>query len=414
MIKCFPTWIIIVCLLFGSCSEFAAHVKDKHASPTAMGKTFRYDVDFIHQYDSVVLLSIDEEEAQVMVSPKYQAKVLTSTAEGMNGKSFGWINYKAFTAPVDAHMNGFGGENRFWLGPEGGKFSLFFSKGSAMTFDNWKTPEPFDIGAWSVTEKSDRSVTMQKDMELENYAGTLLSISAKRTIEILQRSRIAEMMGVELDDSIKSVAYVALNTIKNTGNFRWNDSTGMPCIWMLDMLTPSDETVIVVPYKNNTDSSAKIATTDYFGEISSDRIKYLKNNVLFKADGKNRGKIGLGANRARPVAGSYDPASGVLTITMFDINAGGKYLNQEWNTQKPPFSGDAVNAYNDGPLADGSQMGPFYEIESVSPAAFLAPSESMSHNHFVFHFTGSTDRLDKIARKVLGISLAEIDAAFKY
>ena len=53
------------------------------------------------------------------------------------------------------------------------------------------------------------------------------------------------------------------------------------------------------------------------------------------------------------------------------------YLNQEWNIIKPPFSGDAVNAYNDGPLADGSQMGPFYEIETVSPAAFLKPGESI-------------------------------------
>lgn len=412
MIKCFPIWIIIVCFLPVSCAEFAEHAKEKQASQNVMGKTFRYDVDFLQQYDSVVLLSIDDEEAQVLVSPKYQAKVLTSSAGGMNGQSFGWINYKAFTAPVDAHMNGFGGENRFWLGPEGGKFSLFFSKGSAMTFENWKTPEPFDIGAWAVTESSERSVTMQKDMQLQNYAGTVLSISATRTIEILKRSRIAEMIGVEMDDSIKSVAYAALNKITNTGTFSWNESTGMPCIWMLDMLTPSDETVIIVPYRNNPDSSARIATTDYFGEISSDRIKYLNNTVLFKADGKKRGKLGLGSTRARPVAGSYDPTAGVLTITMFDMNGGGKYLNQEWNTSKPAFSGDAVNAYNDGPLADGSQMGPFYEIESVSPAAFLAPSESMSHNHFVFHFTGATGKLDKISRKMLGISLAEIKAAF--
>ena len=44
------------------------------------------------------------------------------------------------------------------------------------------------------------------------------------------------------------------------------------------------------------------------------------------------------------------------------------YLNQEWNLDGDPFIGDAVNAYNDGPLEDGSQMGPFYELESVSPA----------------------------------------------
>jgi hypothetical protein len=79
----------------------------------------------------------------------------------------------------------------------------------------------------------------------------------------------------------------------------------------------------------------------------------------------------------------------VLTITLYDVDSKATYLNQEWRTDKPPFLGDAVNAYNDGPLATGGQMGPFYEIESVSPAAFLKPGEKLTHNHSVFHFTGN-------------------------
>ena len=401
-----------MCLVLSACSEFAGKPKESSPVNKTAGKEFQYDVDFLMQYDSAIIVLNEDDDAKVLVSPKYQAKVLTSTAEGMNGTSFGWINYKAFTAPVDAHMNGFGGENRFWLGPEGGKFSLFFAKGKEMTFANWKTPEPFDIGAWEVTDRSNHAVTMPKNMKLVNYAGTELKLNAKRTIEILKRSRIAELLGEEINDSLNAVGYVALNSITNTGNFTWNETTGMPCIWMLDMFTPSDETVIIVPYKNTNDSSVKIATTDYFGEISTDRISYQNNAVLFRADGKKRGKLGLAPARAKPFAGSYDPLSGILTITMFDINSTGRYLNQEWNTNKPPFSGDAVNAYNDGPLADGTQMGPFFEIESVSPAAFLAPGTNMTHNHFVFHFTGSKYSLDRISRKTLGISLAEIEAAF--
>ena len=97
---------------------------------------------------------------------------------------------------------------------------------------------------------------------------------------------------------------------------------------------------------------------------------------------------------------------------VFDLDTSSRYLNQEWNTLKPSFSGDAVNAYNDGPLADGTQMGPFYEIESVSPAAFLKPGESLSHRHAVFHFTGDEKGLDPIAKKLLGVSLAEIQKEF--
>jgi hypothetical protein len=76
------------------------------------------------------------------------------------------------------------------------------------------------------------------------------------------------------------------------------------------------------------------------------------------------------------------------------------------------FIGDAVNAYNDGPLANGSQMGPFYEIESVSPAAFLKPGQSLSHQHMVFHLTGDEAALDKVSRQWLGVSLEMIKKVF--
>jgi len=58
-------------------------------------------------------------------------------------------------------------------------------------------------------------------------------------------------------------------------------------------------------------------------------------------------------------------------------------------------------------------MGPFYEVESVSPAAFLKPNESLSHKHTVYHLTGDKTELDQISIKTLGISLLDIQAAFK-
>lgn len=370
--------------------------------------SFGYDVQFLKQHDSIIVL--ENGDAQVIVSPKYQAKVFTSSANGMNGKSFGWINYKAFTAPVDAHMNAYGGENRLWLGPEGGKFSLFFPKDSSMVFDNWKTPAAIDTEAWDVTAKDAQSVTMKKDMQITNYAGTTLQIGAERSVAILSAQDIAQKVGVSFDTSVKATGYQTVNTITNSGKEAWTEKTGMPCLWILDMFNPSPKVVIAIPYKAN--ATGKVATTDYFGEIPGDRIKYQDGVLLFKADGKSRGKLGIGPNRALPVAGSYDAQNQVLTITVFDIDSSGRYLNQEWNTKKPPFSGDAVNAYNDGPLQDGSQMGPFYEIESVSPAAFLQPGQSLTHQHAVFHFTGNEQVLDSISKKVLQISLEALKNAF--
>ena len=73
-----------------------------------------------------------------------------------------------------------------------------------------------------------------------------------------------------------------------------------------------------------------------------------------------------------------------------------------------------MNAYNDGPLDDGSIMGPFLELESVSPAALLKPAQSLSHRHTVFHFSAEEDVLSAIAEKLLGVSIKEIKNAFSY
>ena len=365
--------------------------------------TFAYDLHFLQQHDSSLVV-LKNGDASVIVSPKYQAKVFTSTAAGEDGPSFGWIHYKAFDGAADPHMNAYGGENRLWLGPEGGKFSLFFPAGAKMEFSNWKTPAAFDTEPWRVEGQTDSSVYLSKGMQLRNYAGTLLSLVINRSVTILSRSNISKVLSLPLQDSVQVVGYRTINTLTNTGGKAWTDSTGMPCLWLLDMFNPSPSTTIIIPYGGG--DSSKPATTDYFGEIPADRIRYVDSILYFTADGKSRGKLGMHPKRAKSMIGSYDSLHRVLTITAFDVDGAAPYLNQEWNTVKPPFSGDAVNAYNDGPLANGSQMGPFYELESVSPAAFLSPGQSLLHHHSVFHFTGPEPALDQISRQLLGVSIS--------
>src|SRR6185437_11382168 len=205
-----------------------------------------------------------------------------------------WVNYKAFSGAPDVHMNAYGGENRFWLGPEGGKFSLFFKPDSEMVFANWKTPAPFDTEPWKVVSKNDQSVTMQKNMQLLNYKGTQLDISVERLVKILSDAEVAKILGYAVDTSVKAVAYQTDNKITNVGKTAWTEDTGMPCIWMLDMFNPSPATVIVVPYKNISGMPFnKIVTSDYFGQISPDRLKHTDGMLFLKADGKSRGKLGV-------------------------------------------------------------------------------------------------------------------------
>src|ERR1700755_1430782 len=182
--------IIFVAFCISACQENKATKQAVADSPYAKG-TFGYDLDFLKKKDSVIVLNSKDGKGEIIISPKYQAKVFTSTADGASGKSFGWINYKTFEQEkLDEHMNAYGGEDRLWLGPEGGKFSLFFKPGAKMEFANWKTPAAFDPEAGDVTTHSERSVGLRKDMQLVNYAGTRLSLSVDRQIALLDRTAI--------------------------------------------------------------------------------------------------------------------------------------------------------------------------------------------------------------------------------
>jgi len=127
--------------------------------------------------------------------------------------------------------------------------------------------------------------------------------------------------------------------------------------------------------------------------------------ILFKADAKYRSKIGISPERALPLVASYDAINGVLTVATFTLpEKHSGYVNSLWQIQKEPYKGDAVNSYNDGPV-NGAQMGQLYEIESSSPAAALAPGETLTHFHRTIHLKGSKEALDVIAVKLLGVGV---------
>ena len=403
---------LIGSLLMVSCTGITKKT-DNMKKDFAKG-TFGYDVNYLSEKDSLIILKSDDGNAQVIVSAKYQAKVFTSTATGLEGTSLGFVNYKFFDARlVDEHMNGFGGENRLWLGPEGGQYSIFFAPGAEQNVDNWHTPKPIDIEPWEVKSASDKQVEMAKYMELKNFKGNVLNIDVNRIVKLMSSTQITGDIAMPLPENVKAVAYATDNIITNKNDYEWTPETGTVCIWMLDMFNPSDSAVTVVPYIEGDEKLlGKIATTDYFGEIPADRIKSENGILYFRTDGKFRSKIGMNVARTTSVAGNYDPIAKRLTIVTFEMDKDKKYLNQEWNPERNPLVGDALNAYNDGPMADGSIMGPFLELESSSPAAFLKPGESMSHNHNVYHFVGEEAGLSAIAEKMLGVKLAEIKKVF--
>lgn len=376
--------------------------------------TFGYDLKFLSEKDSLIVLKTNEDKAQVIVSAKYQGKVFTSTANGLAGNSLGFVNHDVLNSEtIDEHMNGYGGENRFWLGPEGGQYSVYFEKGKEQVYDNWHTPKPIDTEAWDIVSSDSKQATLKKAMEVTNYQGNKLSLNVDRKITMIESGAIYSSLGLDNIAEIDAVAYITDNKITNLNDYEWTKETGTICIWMLDMFIPAPKALTFIPFNEGDEKELdKIATTDYFGEIPADRLK-IKDGVLYlKTDGEFRSKLGMNGKRTKAIAGNYDPDSKRLTVTTYDVDKDAIYLNQEWNPEKDPLVGDAMNAYNDGPLDDGSIMGPFLEVESVSPAAFLKPNQSLSHKHTVYHFIGEPDKLTSITEKLFGVTIDEINSIF--
>jgi hypothetical protein len=373
---------------------------------------YGYNVDYLRKHVDIIELKSGNSSAVLV--PAWQGRVMTSTSEGPGGFSFGWINRNHISSgKILPHINAFGGEERIWLGPEGGQYSIFFKKGTDFVYDNWQTPPFIDTEPYEVAEKTDSSVTFLHQAEIVNYSGTTFKLAIERKVTLLSPGRILEETGINTA-GLNAVAYRSDNKLINMGGSEWRKDTGLLSVWMLGMFKPSPSVVMVVPFKAGDDKDLGVAVNDnYFGKIPPDRLKIKGNIAFLRADGKSRGKIGIPPLRATGTMGSYDSRNNILTLLICKMPAGKRdYVNSAWKIQENPYSGDALNAYNDGPLEDGSQMGPFYELETSSPAAMLKPGENLVHSQTTIHLTGDKNLLDSVAQKVLGVSLSEIESAF--
>ena len=382
--------------------------------------TFEDDVAFLRRHGEVVVLTDAETGAAVAVSPTYQGRVMTSTPHAEGGLSFGYVN-RAFIASGkrDAHMNVFGGEDRFWLGPEGGQYGLYFAPGAPFEFEAWKVPEPLDWGGWPIAEQSDTAMRFQQTLSLTNHSGTVFSVGVDRQVRILKRHVANSYLGGDISNGVAMVAYESINTIQNRGERAWTRDTGLVSVWILGMYTPSPFTTVVIPYRSGpAETLGRIVNDSYFGKVPESRLRVGERAVYFRADGQRRGKIGIPRPRAAEVAGSYDRATRTLTLVQYNLprdspsDGDHGYVNSMWEHQANPYGGDVVNSYCDGPPEPGKKpLGPFYELETSSPAAALAPGESLTHVHRTFHLVGSPQILDPVAKTQLGVSLAMIESA---
>ena len=382
--------------------------------------TFAGIVALLEKHGDAVVLKGDG-ESRVLVSPHFQGRLFTLKVGTV--ESTGLVNAAAIVkGETDPQFNNFGAADRFWLGPEGGPFGLYFDPGVEFTREIWKVPAAFDKGAYKVISKDDAKVVMAQDMELVNYSKTKFKVHVDREVGAIKAAALPEDLKLSLPEGVQFSGAYSLNTMTNTGDAQWKEETGLIGIWILGQYNPSDSTVIIGPFKPGNEAELGPAfNDDYFGKltvVSPNRFKVLENAVLFRADARRVGKFGISQQRTTGMAGSIDFGKNLLTIVKFDVPQNPeRYANSTWvKEQKEPFKGDVLQSYNHGVEGKPEVLAvvPFYELESTSPVRPLKPGESIRHRHATYHFQGDMEKLKAIAKQLLGVDLQAVkDAMLK-
>jgi hypothetical protein len=368
----------------------------------------------------------DEQGARVAVCPQWQGRVMTSTCDGDQGVSFGWINHKFIKEGQTSKVfNNYGGEDRFWISPEAGQFAFFFEPKAEQKVANWLAPPGLNEGEFRALAlfAGERQIgyRMNRRMQLTNYSGGKFDLDVTRTIKLLGVPQFEELFGTDAGAPLRAgkarlVGFASDNSVVNRGE-RMKREKGLLSIWTLGQFKPGDHTVIIIPYVAGKEPAlGPVVTPDYFAPLPPERLKVTPKAILFLGDGKFRAKIGVSPQRAKAVAGSYDFDQHILTIVSYSQPADAAermYINNRWELPlAEPYQGDAFNSYNDGPAEPGAEaLGGFYELETLSPTLELAPNEALDHTHRTFHLLGDQAALAAIARAVLEVDLSEVRLA---
>src|SRR5438477_5139238 len=219
------------------------------ASPSTSMRKFTEDVEFLNQHGADIKVLESPAGGRIAVSGKYQARVMTSAVDA-EGASLGFVNKSFIEAgKTGTAFDNYGGEDRFWLGPEGGQYALYFPAGKAFEFSNWQTPHAFQEGQWQEKAASASSISYARSLVLSNYAKTEFKVDVERKVSLLSATEAKAALGMEVPAGVKWVGFATENAITNKSNKAWTEDKGLPSVWILGMFAPAPDSRIIAPFE---------------------------------------------------------------------------------------------------------------------------------------------------------------------
>ena len=212
------------------------------------GPGFREDLVFLRRHAETIVLHAPDGPGRVVVCPDLQGRVMTS-ATGPQRQGAGWINRQAIEAgEIDLRFNDFGGEDRFWLGPEDGPFGLFYPPGKEPAADNWYVPSALDQGRFNVVARGSDRVALRRRMALSNHRGTKFLLLVHRTVRVLTKIQVRDLLGVPLPEELRFVGYVTENTVTNEAPVPMSERTGLLHVWIVGQFARRRGGCVIVPH----------------------------------------------------------------------------------------------------------------------------------------------------------------------
>jgi hypothetical protein len=339
-----------------------------------------------------LVLRREGENGCLLIAPDLSGRIMAVSLNGPRGENFGFVKEEAVrNRGMDPQFNAYGGALRWWFGPEGGQYGVAFPPGT----------QQFDLTAWRISEEFNGkpfdvfypkapegiAAVMGAECRIENVSGTRFHIGVSCRISLIDSPLNASKKKWE---PLKHLGYRCEVSFQNLSNEPMRKETGLLSIWLLGMYLIGPDAHVIAPFEKK--AAGRIVTDTYFSPagLSRSRLKIHEKAgyLLFKADGKERSKIGLSRMRASSSIGSIDFGRNLLTVWRFPIRRRMPYVNSLWELQKHPYAGDVTNSYND----DG-RIGDFYELECSSHALALEPAQRAAFPLDIHHFSGPNQPL---------------------
>jgi len=305
----------------------------------------------------------DQLGGRVAVCPEWNGRVMTSTCDGLDGNSFGYVNVQAIDAE---NFENFGGE------------------------DLW-TISPLDLSLTIENIKENKTL-LQRTLRMADANGQSVEFHLSRSISLLSRQRMGTLFGDAIADALKQedVSVVAFRT-ENTVRSQEKACVASRQRGMFNAC-PHTFIVISTPPENFLSKPPTI-DIDYLGGSPHGRIRHIADALLFRADGRGRCRATIPFSAVPPLFGAVELRSGTLTLWMFDV--------PEESEEK-----NIIRIYNHGhPHTGGLDWATYYEMNSFSAARELLPEHALSYCQCTLHLNAGNDILGGLVRQIFDVSL---------